>query len=94
MQVFHVVSFHLVSSLQRSCEMFGNTVTFNGKELLAPRQTSKLEDNAFSVVHDYLFKILFISGGRSSTRNMWTWHAVVIGTHLPRKSLIQKIILK
>jgi hypothetical protein len=39
-----VVSFHLVSSLLSPCEMFCNTVTFCGKELLSPRPTFKLEE--------------------------------------------------
>jgi len=85
MQVFHVVSFHLSSSLLRPCEIFSNTVTFYSKDLLAPRPLSNLEDNPFSGVHDYLFRIPSISGGRSSARNMWTRHAVVTGTHLSRK---------
>jgi len=85
MKVFHVVSFHLVSSLLRPCEMFCGTITFYGKELLAPRPTSKLEDNPFSAVHGYLFRIPSISAGRSSARNMWTRHDVVTRTHLSRK---------
>ena len=85
MQVFHVASFHLVFSLLRPCEMFCNTITFYGKELLTSRPTSMLEDNPFSAVDGYLFTIPSISVGRSSAHNMRTRHAVVTETHLSRK---------
>jgi hypothetical protein len=92
MQFFHVVSFHLVSSLLRPCEIFCNTVTFYtlSKELLAHRPTSKLEDNPFSAVHGYLFRIPSIPAGRSSGRNMRKRHDVVTGTHLSRKHLYKR----
>jgi len=85
MQFFHVVSFHLVSSLLRPCETFCNIVTFYGKELLASRPTCKLDETRFSAVHVYLFRIPSISGGRSSARNIRTRHDVVTVTHLSRK---------
>jgi hypothetical protein len=64
--------------------MFLNLVIFYS-ELLAPRSTSKLEDNTLSAVRDCLFIILAATrniAGRSSIRNMRMSHAVVIGTRL------------
>ena len=57
-------------------------IRFDGEELLAPRPTPKLEDHPVSAVHDHLFNIFaatLIIGGRSSTRNLRTRHAVVTG---------------
>jgi hypothetical protein len=65
--------------------MFRNIVSFCGEELLAPRATPKLVDHPLSSVRDFLFNILAFTlhiGGRSSTRNLRTRHAVVTGTHL------------
>jgi len=60
-------------------------ICFYGEELLAPRSSPKLEDNALLAVHDCLFNIFTATlhiGGRSSIRNLRTHHAVVTGTHL------------
>jgi hypothetical protein len=58
---------------------------FHGKELLAPRQTPKLEDHPSSAVRGWLFNLFTATlhiGGRSSIRNLRTRQAVVTGTHL------------
>ena len=60
------------------------TFVFHGEELLAPRPTPKLEDHPLSAVRDCLFNLFAATlhiGGRSSTRNLRTRHAVVTGTH-------------
>jgi hypothetical protein len=67
------------------CEYFVSKILFRGEELLAPRPATKLEDHPLSVVRDCLFNIFaatFRIGGRSTTRNLRTRHAVVTGTHL------------
>jgi hypothetical protein len=61
-------------------------VRFEVEELLAPRPPLKLKYHPLSAVRDCLFNILAATlhiGGRSSTRNLRTRHAVVAGTHLP-----------
>jgi len=53
-------------------------IRFYGKELLAPRPTSNLEDHPLSAVRDYLFNIFATTphiGGRSHIRNLRTRHA-------------------
>jgi hypothetical protein len=73
--------------------MFHNTIRFYGKEFLAPRPTTKLEDHPLQAVRDYLLKIFAATlqiGGRSSIRNLRTLHAEVTGTHLSRFG-IQKL---
>ena len=60
---------------------------FNGEALLAPRPTLKLEDHPSSAVRECLFNLFVATlhiGGRSSTRNLWTRHALVKGTHITR----------
>ena len=60
------------------------TVCFHGEELLAPRQTPKLEDHPLSAVRDCLFNLFAATlhiGARSSIRNLRTRNAVVTGTH-------------
>ena len=55
--------------------------------MLAPRPTSKLEDHPLLAVRDCLFNIFAATlhtGGRSSTCNLRTRHALVTGTHLSR----------
>jgi len=60
-----------------------NVVALYGEELLALRQTPKLEDHHLSVVRDWLFLYsAFHFGGRSSFQNLRTRHAVVTGTLL------------
>ena len=76
-----------------------NTMHFYGEELLAPRPTPKLEDHPFSAVRDCLFNIFAATlhiGGRSSTRNPRTHHAVVTGTHLSQlfRCLVTVICIK
>ena len=72
--------------LQRNhpaCECF-LTLMFYREGLLAPRPTTKLEDHPLSAVRDCLFNLFaatLLIGGRSSTRNLRTRHAVVTGTH-------------
>ena len=67
--------------------MFRNMIRFYDEQLLAPRPNPKLKDHPLSGVRNCLFNIfastLYI-GGRSSIRNLWTRHAVVTGTLLPR----------
>jgi hypothetical protein len=61
--------------------------TFYGEGLLAPRPTPKLGDGPLSAVRDCLFNILaaaFNIGGRSSIRNLRTYHVLVTGTQLSR----------
>ena len=68
------------------CEYFLTDI-FQGKALLAPRPTTKLEDHPSSAVRDCLFNIFAATlhiGGRSSIRNLRTRHAMVTGTHLSR----------
>jgi len=59
------------------------TRMFYREGLLAPRPTPKLEDHPLSAVRDCLFSLFATTlhiGGRSSTRNLRTCHAVVTGT--------------
>jgi len=66
-------------------------IRFDSEELLAPRPTPKLEDRPLSAVRDCLFNIFAATlhnGGRSSTRNLMTCHAVVTGTRLSRDAII------
>jgi hypothetical protein len=63
-------------------EVVSNVVALYG-ELLALRQTPKLEDHPLSVVRDWLFLYsAFHIRGRSSIQNLRTHHAVVTGTLL------------
>ena len=81
-----VVQFQSISGV--TVWMFCNKLRFYGEELLAPRPTPKLEDHSLSAVRDCLFNMLAATlhiGGRSSTRNLRTRHAIVTGTHLSRK---------
>ena len=70
-------------------------ISFYCEELLAPRPTPKPEEHPLSAVRDCLFNILAATlhtGGRSSTRNLRTRHAVVTGTHLSRQTSALGII--
>jgi hypothetical protein len=61
-----------------------NKASFYSEELLARRRIPKLEYHTLSAVCDCLFNILAATlhiGGRSSTCNLRTCHAVVTGTH-------------
>jgi hypothetical protein len=82
--------------LRLSVWIFCNNIRFYGEELLALRPTSKTEDHPLSAVRDCLFNIFAATlhiGGRSSTHNQRTRHAMVTGTHLSRKFLaIQHLI--
>jgi len=65
--------------------MFSYMKRFYDQKLLAHRPNPKLEDHPLSAVSDCLFNIFATTlhtGGRSSTRNLRTRHAVVRGTHL------------
>jgi hypothetical protein len=67
--------------------MIRNVIRFYGEELLAPRPNPKLQNHSLSAVRDCLSNIFAATlqiGGRSSTRNLRTRHAVVTGTHLLR----------
>ena len=69
--------------------LFRNMIRFYGEELLAPSPTPNLEDHPLSAVLDCFFNIFAATlhiGGRFSTRNLRTRHAMVTGTHLPRVS--------
>ena len=60
---------------------------FFGELLLAPRPALNLENLPLSAVRDCLLNIFAATlhiGGRSSTRNTRTRHAVVTGSHLSR----------
>ena len=60
---------------------FCNKIHFYGEELLAPRQTPKLEDHPVSAVRDCLFNIFAATlhiGGHSSICNLTTCHVMVI----------------
>ena len=63
--------------------MFRNMVSFYGGELLAPRPTTKLEDQHFSAVRDRLFILAATlrGGGRLLHPQLMMRHAVVTGTH-------------
>jgi hypothetical protein len=65
--------------------MIHNMVNFYSEELLAPRPTSKLEDQLLLTVCNCLFNIytatLYIRN-RSSIHNLLTYHATVTGIHL------------
>ena len=66
---------------------FRNKASFYSEQLSAPRPTPKLEDHPLSAVCDCLFNMLAATlhiGGRSSTRNLRTCHAVVTWTRLSR----------
>jgi hypothetical protein len=71
---------------------------FYGEELLAPRSTPKLEGHPLSAVRNFLLNIFAVTlhiGGRSSTRNQRTRHAVVTGpTYHVAELVIQKLISK
>ena len=60
-------------------------VNFYSAKLLAPRPTSKLENQLLLAVCNCLFNIftatLYIRN-RSSIHNLLTYHAMVTGTHL------------
>ena len=71
--------------------MFRNLICFYGEELLAPRPTPKLEDHPLSDVCHSLVNIFAATlhiGGRFSIRNLWTRHAVLTGTQLPRNQVM------
>ena len=75
------------------CEYF-LTWVFHREALLAPRPTPRLEDHPLSAVRDCLFNLFAATlhiGGRSSTRNLRTLHAVVTGTHLSHGCLMSYI---
>jgi hypothetical protein len=57
--------------------VFRNKLIFYGEELLAPRQTPKLEDHPLSAVRGCLFNIFAALEGVSSIRYLRTSHAVV-----------------
>jgi hypothetical protein len=62
--------------------MFRNKASFYGEYLLAPRRTPKPEDHALLAVRDCWFNILAATlhiGGRSSSRDLRTLHAIVTG---------------
>ena len=64
---------------------FHNKASLYGEELLATRPTPKPRDHPLSAVHDCLLNIFAATlhtGGRSSTRKLWSRHAVVTGTRL------------
>jgi len=61
--------------------MVRTMIRFNSEELLASRPIPKIEDHLLSAFRDGLFETFHI-GGRSSTRNLRSRHAVVTGTHL------------
>jgi hypothetical protein len=69
----------------RLSEIFRDTLSLYGEEVLALRPTLKLEDHPLSRVLDWLFSVgysqlLAISGGNSSNRELRTSRAVVTGT--------------
>jgi hypothetical protein len=67
------------------CEYFVTKVHFHDEDLLAHRPTAKLEDRPLSAVRDWLLNIFAAAphiAGRSSIRNLRTWHAVVTGAKL------------
>jgi len=70
-------------------------IHFYGEELFAPRRTPKLEDRSLSAVRDCLFSIFAASlhiAGRSSIYNLRTRHAVVTGSHLSRRALVNAVM--
>jgi len=73
---FHTTSINtealVVASKEIQCANFVTRYVSYGEELLAPRPTPKLEDQALSAVRDCLFNIFaatFHIGGRSSIRD-------------------------
>ena len=65
--------------------MVHNMTHFYGEDLLAPRPTTKLEDQTLSEVRHCFFNIFQATlhiGGRSSIRNLMTRQSVVTGTHV------------
>ena len=64
--------------------MFCNIVSFYCEDLLAPRPSSKLEDQLFSVVRDCLFNIfaatLHIGGGGRAMLQLQehTYHGLLV----------------
>ena len=84
-------------SVSVSCSLwtFLNKIRFYDEELLASRPTPKLEDRSLSAVCDCLFNIFAVSlhtGGRSSIYNLRTRHAVVTGTRLSRRALVNAVM--
>ena len=78
-------SYQSISPGPRSSWTVRNMIRFHGVELLAHRPTPKLEDQPLSAVHDWnlnIFTCTLHIGGRSSTRNPRTRHAMLTGTHL------------
>ena len=87
----HGVHVHVRSLYER----YVTLIRFDGKELLAPRPTPRLDDHPLSAVRDRLFNIFAATlhiGGRSSIRNLRTRHAVVTGTHLSRYVLWERYL--
>jgi hypothetical protein len=77
----------VLTSARLTYEYFLTCFFLHGEELLAPRPTPKLENHPLSAVRGCLFNIFAATlhiGGRSSSRNLRTRHAVVTGTHLSR----------
>jgi hypothetical protein len=80
------IPYHSISTGPRLCLwIFRKKIRFHGDELLAPRPTPKLDEHPLSAVRDCLLNIFAATlhiGGRSSTLNLKTRHALVAGTHL------------
>ena len=75
--------------------MFRDSACLNNEELSAPRPSPKLEDHTWSAVLHCLFNIFaatLLIGGRSSTRNLRTRHAVVTGTHWKHVLTEQQVV--
>ena len=84
-------SYQRVSPGPRHMYPFCKKSRFKSEELLVPRPTPKQEDHSLSAVRCYLFSVFAVilhTGGRSSSRNFSTRHAVVTGTHLSRHTHI------
>jgi len=78
------------ASVWRFCTM----TRFYGEQFIAPSPTPKLEGQTLSAVRDCLCNIFATSlhnGGRSSSSNLRTRHAVVTGTHSSRTVITTEI---
>ena len=76
-------SYQRISPSSRLREVVSNVVALYGEELLAFRQTPKLEDHPMSVVRDWIFLYSALHfGGRSSIQYLRTRRALVTGTLL------------
>jgi hypothetical protein len=85
----------IFSLSSRTCRILRNTESFFGGELLAPCQAIKMEDHpclSSTTTYSIYSQLPFLSRGHSSIRNLRMHHAVVTGTKLRRKLLVNEML--